>query len=699
MDPGIGYEVNLHNRDANLAHEELSLSRECRDELLDPAGWNNLLETFARTMKLAVALTDSEGRLLGLCHNPQPTWLMARGARPEADMGCPFCLAPPAFCSAAGDSVRTGKVVTVEDPAGLAHVAIPLSLGGQQLGVLIAGQVFSHFPEPLRLQRVARDFGISPHQFWQQAIHQVPLTQANLASSADLLASLGQALLGQRYAAILEKKLAETSQRYRLFFDGVKDYALLTVNCDGRVTSWNSGAELLFGYKAAEMIGSSADLLIPEDGRDVQQEAMLAADRSGWVERECWRIRKDGTRFLGAGVLAVMGEGATREYGSLVRDVTALRRSQEDLQQAQKLESIGILAAGIAHDFNNLLAGMLGGISFFKGGVPVDDPMYPVVELAEQSGTRAAELVAQLLAYAGKGKFLITRFDLSTLIGEMAPLIAASIPKTVELELFLKPGLPWIQADASQIRQIVMNLIINGAEAIDAGRGIVRVSTGVTDSGTDIFMEVKDSGSGMSKATQARMFDPFFTTKFTGRGLGLAAVSGIVRGHKGNMSVDSILGRGTTFTVSFPSVPAELPKQVDSPKLLIPHGAGIILVVDDEPGLRKLAGMILQQSGYAVLMAQDGREAVETFRQNEAKIAAILLDMTMPVMSGEEAFRLIREIQPHVPIIVSSGYSETFAREALGSDIVAGFLQKPYIASKLIESIENALQLAGGGRI
>ena len=243
-----------------------------------------------------------------------------------------------------------------------------------------------------------------------------------------------------------------------------------------------------------------------------------------------------------------------------------------------------------------------------------------------------------------------------------------------------------------------MNLIINGAEAIDAGRGIVQVSTGVTDSGTDIFMEVKDSGSGMSEATQARIFDPYFTTKFTGRGLGLAAVSGIVRGHKGKMTVDSIPGSGTTFTVSFPSVPVELPKQVDSPKLLIPRSAGTILVVDDEPGLRNLAGMILQQSGYSVLVAKDGREAVETFRANEAQIAAILLDMTMPVMSGEEAFRLIREIQPRVPVIVSSGYNETFALEELGPDIVAGFIQKPYTASKLIESIENALAIADGGK-
>jgi CheY-like chemotaxis protein len=275
---------------------------------------------------------------------------------------------------------------------------------------------------------------------------------------------------------------------------------------------------------------------------------------------------------------------------------------------------------------------------------------------------------------------------------EMVPLIAASIPKTVDLELLFTPGLSWIEGDASQIRQIVMNLIINGAEAIGVKRGTVRVATGVSDSGGDIFMEVKDSGSGMSEATKAKMFDPFFSTKFTGRGLGLAAVSGIIRGHKGKMRVDSTPGHGTTFTVWFPAVQAEVPKQVDPPPLIIPHGAGTILVVDDEPAVRKLAGMILERSGYSVLMAKDGREAVEKFRQNAPEIAAILLDMTMPVMGGEEALRLIREIQPGVPIIVSSGYSETFAREELGCDTVAGFLQKPYSPAKLVESVEKTLQ-------
>jgi PAS domain S-box-containing protein len=693
---------------AHAAEDDIryaEMSEEWRQELLEPTGWGKVLETFAVSMRLAVGLTDAEGRLLGQCHNPQPVWRLVCGARPEAEGACPFCVGPPASCSAVRETLKTGKAVTVEDQAGLAHVAVPLSLGGHQLGALIAGQVFTRYPEPLRLERVARDSGISRTRLWQEAVQQVPVTRSTLQLYGNLLMSLGQAVLGERYAAILQRKLAQTSQRYRLFIDGVKEYALYTVDSAGRVTSWNSGAERLFGYTEAEILGrDSSSLLIPGIlNRETLQQAMAEADQLGSVEFEGWRVRKDGTRFFGAGVMASMGQGREREYGRLVRDVTETRRSEQDLQQAQKLEGIGVLAGGIAHDFNNLLTGIMGGLSFVKTSLPGDDPAYRMLEIAERSSVRAAELVAQLLAYAGKGKFVVTRFDLSALILEMLPLIAASIPKTVELDLALTPGLPRMEADASQIRQIVMNLIINGAEAIGAEGGTVRVSTGVSDSGTDIFMQVKDSGSGMSETTKAKMFDPFFSTKFTGRGLGLAAVSGIVRGHKGKMQVDSIPGQGTTFRVTFPAErterPADVSRLAEKPPAMVPLGSGSILVVDDEPALREMAEVILENSGYTVLAAKDGREAVEIFRKDPRKIAAVLLDMTMPVMGGHEAFRLIREIQPGVPIVMSSGYSEVAAREELGRDAVAGFIQKPYTAARLVASIRDAVAHSGQGEV
>ena len=700
-----GFPDKVGGVDAELRQPELS--QEWRAELLNPEGWEQILDDYAGTTKLAVALTDAEGRLLGICHNPQPIWLMAQYATQEIVAGCPFCLASTEPCTAVADAIQTGEVITVQDQAGLAHVAVPLSLNGRGLGALIAGQVFGRYPEPLPIQRLARHYGLSSQKLWHVATRQVPTSSRNLQLYAKLLMSLGNAHLGQRHAAILQRDLTATNLRYRLMIDGAENYALYTVDRAGRIISWNCGAERLFGYSKAEILGNdSACLYSPEEAQlGLIQQSTLEADQTERSEFEGWRLRKDGTRFYVTGLLAALGEGDAREYARLVGDITAVRASEEALRQAQKLESIGVLAGGIAHDFNNLLTGIMGGLSYAKDSLPPDHPVYPMVELAEESSERAAELTAQLLAYAGIGKFVITRFDLSALISKMLPLIATSIPRQVHSQLSLLPDLPWIEADASQIRQVVMNLIINGAEAIGEGGGTVRISTGVQDfpsanvtiagddgkPGTHVFMQVSDSGAGMSDAVKAKIFDPFFTTKVAGRGLGLAAVSGIIRGHKGRMDVQSVEGKGTTFTVYFPAVEPAVVTAIASPPPVVGHGVGTILIADDEPALTVLAKLVLGRSGYSVLVANNGREAVDIFKQNESIIALVLLDMTMPVMGGKEALHLIREIRPDVPIILSSGYTEDIAREGLDANIIAGFLMKPYSHAKLIAQIQASL--------
>jgi PAS domain S-box-containing protein len=688
-----------------FAHVEpgpLELSPGARAELLDPEGWRSVLESYADTMKMAVALTDTGGRLLGQCYNAQPVWSLARGAAPKADCACYFCLAPAVPCTAVADALKTGGVVLASDRAGLAHVTVPLSLGGQPLGALIAGQVFNQYPEPLPLQAVARTFRVSPQQLWHEAIRQVPLSCATLQVYGNLLAHLGQAFLGQRYSGILHRELDDTNHRYQLLIDGVKDYALFTVNAAGMVTSWNSGAERLLGYSQADIQGKDfSRFYAPEDLRNGAPRKILEkAARAGWAEDKGWRVRKDGTRFFADGAMASLGQGNDREFGKIIHDVSERRKSEEALLQAHKLESIGILAGGIAHDFNNLLTGILGSVSFARTTLAPDHPACPLLEMAEQSCEKAAKLTTQLLAYAGKGKFVVTRFDFSTLISELLPLIASSIPRTVRIQTTLATDLPWIEADASQIEQLVMNLVINGGEAMGREGGTLRVATGVTAiegveegrPGRQVYMEVRDSGIGMSEATQASMFDPFFTTKFTGRGLGLAAVSGIVRGHQGRMELDSVPGKGTTFRVFFPAVEAPALKVEKAPAPAVFRGTGTVLVVDDEPALRKLAQVILEQRGYSVLVAADGQEGVDLFRANAGKIVAVLLDMTMPVMSGKEAFRQIREIQPDVPIVISTGYSELVAIEQFGTGTAIDFVQKPYTVAKLGEKIKAAIE-------
>ncbi|MDQ6699516.1 MAG: PocR ligand-binding domain-containing protein, partial [Acidobacteriota bacterium] len=269
-------------------HSYSALSPGLDAELLDPEGWRKILEQYARTMRVAVALTDLKGQLLGTCHNPQAIWRQVREVKPAAPGECSFCLDPTLPCTAVTEALQTGRVVMARDETGLAHVAVPLSLGDRQLGALIAGQVFDRYPEPLPLQRLARKFDVSAQQLWREALLQAPVSRATLRVYGDLLASLGQAFLRERYAAILDRKLAETNQRYRLMIDGVKDYGLYTVDTNGCVTSWNKGAERLLGYTEAEILGRPFTcFFIPQDVQSGAPGTLLeSAARGGSIEEE-----------------------------------------------------------------------------------------------------------------------------------------------------------------------------------------------------------------------------------------------------------------------------------------------------------------------------------------------------------------------------------------------------------------------------
>jgi signal transduction histidine kinase/CheY-like chemotaxis protein len=384
-------------------------------------------------------------------------------------------------------------------------------------------------------------------------------------------------------------------------------------------------------------------------------------------------------------------------------------RQEERLRQTQKLESIGLLAGGIAHDFNNILAAILGNASLALDVAPPGSSLRPMLTTIVEASQRAARLTAQLLAYAGKGRFFVERLDLSEHVRQVSSLVHLSIPRTVELRLELATGLPCIEADAGQIQQLVMNLVINAAEAIPEGQvGTVLVVTRahqVDDTysqsafadvpltpGRCVGLEVRDSGTGMDEKTLGRIFDPFFTTKFVGRGLGLAAVLGIVRGHHGGIWVDSTPGQGTTFRILFPAAAdrKRMPEKAATVGTSV-TGTGTVLVIDDEELVRRTARVALEHYGYSVLEAEDGGRGVDLFRKRADEVVMVLLDMTMPVMSGAETFQHLRAVRPDVKVILSSGYDESETMRRFNIPGLAGFLQKPYTGVRLAEVIRSIL--------
>jgi PAS domain S-box-containing protein len=395
-------------------------------------------------------------------------------------------------------------------------------------------------------------------------------------------------------------------------------------------------------------------------------------------------------------------------------DITERKRMEAErlemerrLLHAQKLESLGVLAGGIAHDFNNLLMAILGYADLALLDVSPVSPVRPSIQEIIKASHRAADLCRQMLAYSGRGKFVIEHLRLDEVIQEMVHMLKTCISKKALLNLNLGKNLPSIEGDPAQLRQVLMNLVINASEAIGNRSGVITISTGarhcdaeylretfLDDSlpeGLYVSLEVSDTGCGMDKETQARIFEPFFTTKFTGRGLGMAAVLGIVRGHRGAIKVYSELGKGTTFRLLFPASFQEgealFADAFDTGGEWC--GSGTVLLVDDDETILGIGRLMLERLGFSVLTAGDGKEGVEIYRFRGKEIAVVLLDLTMPRMNGEEAFRELRRINPDVRVVLSSGYSEQEIAARFAGRGLAGFIQKPYQLDRLRETLKR----------
>jgi PAS domain S-box-containing protein len=480
---------------------------------------------------------------------------------------------------------------------------------------------------------------------------------------------------------------------------------------DFRVLEWNPAAQAIFGYTVEEAFGRPAtELIVPPDGREPFErmcETLLTGETT--TGDILLNRKKDGERIRCEWYNTVLPDalGGVHGIASLVRDVSERERLEAQLRQSQKLESLGVLAGGVAHDFNNLLVGILGNASLAMEQLPPDAPLQRLLERVVAAGQRATELTRRMLAYAGRATCEMKVLDLGTLVTEMAEFATAAVPKNVTVKIETAPELPLIMADSSQVQQVIMNLLINAAEAIgerggqvlvslrlealDAGRVAAQFANQNIKPGPYVGVEVRDTGCGMPPEILGRIFDPFFTTKFAGRGLGLSAILGIVRAHQGAITVSSEVGVGSIFRVLFPAVAGKLRPPTEPRRAPGLARGATVLVIDDEEEILDVVQSVLETRGIRVITAEDGARGLELFHQNQDCIDVVLLDMNMPGLSGEAVCAAMRAVRPDVKVVLSTGYSEQEAADRFAGTPLAGFVHKPYTASTLVDKIGAAL--------
>ena len=488
--------------------------------------------------------------------------------------------------------------------------------------------------------------------------------------------------------------------------------AVTLVDARRRTFKWISPyIETITGFKPEELIGHTPRRLYGSEEEYLRVgRAYKLFELQDIVEVETQFISKDGSRK------EILLKAVNREDEVLcvMFDITDRKRSERDrremerhLLHVQKLESLGVLAGGIAHDFNNLLMGILGNTELLSMLLEDEPKTRKHLEAIERAAERAAGLCGQMLAYSGQASYETEPLDISTVIKEMQGILQVSIGKGIIINFRLASELPKVNADPSQMSQILMNLVINASEAIGERAGLITITTGTRFCTADdlaticieeqlypgdyVFIEVSDNGCGMEEDERKRIFEPFFTTKFTGRGLGMAAVHGIIRAHHGGIEIESERGEGTTIRILLPTMEmAERIAETDSAHLGGLQRPGVLLV-DDEPEIRALGSQMLKMMGYMAMVAENGIEAVNTFKRHRGEIACVVLDLTMPEMDGQETLMELKRMEPGVKVIISSGYeTKEVARRFAGLG-VSGYLKKPYRFHQLSQILQSVI--------
>lgn len=508
----------------------------------------------------------------------------------------------------------------------------------------------------------------------------------------------------------------------RDLFSDLYDFApigYVSLDPDGAILRANLTAGILLGVDRDQLTRRKlSDSVVTEDQDGLHFHLRKVFGAGSKQICELGLHRDDGV-LVDARLESIVEQrrgGSPQQCRVALIDITERKRAEAErglleaeVQQAQKLESMGLLAGGIAHDFNNLLTTILGSAALATTKLGSASPAVRWLDRIRIASERGAALCGQMLSYAGKGSFLVETFSLTELVREMAGLAEMGINKAITVRYRLAEELPPIEADRTQVGQIVMNLISNASEAIGEESGVITIQTGLLEAkdargknafaadrraeGAFVYLAVSDTGCGMDEEEKAKMFDPFFTTKFSGRGLGLAAVRGIVACHHGLIELESKTGRGTKFTVLLPGAPgAKVTTVQEQGPLDEWRGEGTVLVIDDEPGVRAVAKAMLEWRGLDVLTASNGFQGVEIFRERSAQILAVLLDMTMPGMDGKATLQELRRIQPDVGVVLASGYEIQVVLKSSSEGERIAALQKPYLEKDLIAALREVTQ-------
>lgn len=517
------------------------------------------------------------------------------------------------------------------------------------------------------------------------------------------------------FSDITERKqvqaaLEEGEKRFRNMADTAPVMIWVT-GPDKLCTFVNQGWLTFVGRTMEQELGNGwAEAVHPDDRTRCLSTFATPFDARRTFQMEYRSRRADGEYrwLLDVGTPRFALDGVFVGYIGCCTDITDVRRTQEAALARQKWESLGVLAGGVAHDFNNLLGSVLTNSELVLSELPVGSPAYDGVESIKNVAERAAEIVRQMMAYAGQENTAFEPLDISALVKEMLQLLKVSISKRARLIVDLPEHLPTVRANPTQIRQVVMNLITNASEALGEEEGVISVTLAkvrsgphtLSDSTSDLLqndrlrLTVSDTGGGMPEEIQARIFDPFFTTKFAGRGLGLAAVQGIIRDHGGTINIVSAPGQGSRFEVLLPCT-SEPARETRDRLVQAADGEagsvhGTVLVVEDEDALRLAVSKMLSKRGYSVVEASDGCAAVDLFRANEREIDVVLLDLTMPRMNGREVLEELRRTRPDVKVIITSAYSQDTAMKAIGGQQPWLYLRKPYQLSELVVALRNS---------